>query len=247
MSTSRHKDLVQTYPRAYSDSPRSSYRPELSSTNNPSSNSKPPPTGPRAHKRPRLLEPHTSPPARPMVPLPPKPQTQNHSHHAPSQSHQNLQPPLVAMRDQSRQPSSVQDKDTVMQDKANTNSTDALDPPHHHDSKMELDSSGPASPAIVRERDRAREREKNNKERERRDRESRDISGNTTSGALPSKPPPNTAVRRNGSNYSNPSGRAGSSGGGTSARKATNTNNNPPGRSHSQSSDNRTLQQRMGL
>lgn len=238
MSTSRHKDLIQTYPRAYSDSPRSSHRPELSSTNNPSSNSKPPPTGPRAHKRPRLLEPHTSPPARPIVPLPPKPQTQNHS----PQPHQNHQPPLVAMRDQSRQPSSVQDKDTVMHNKANTNSTDASDPPHR-DSKMELDSSGPASPAIVRERDRAREREKNNKERERRDRESRDISGNTTSGALPSKPPPNTAVRRNGSNYSNPSGRAGSSGGG----KATNTNNNPPGRSHSQSSDNRTLQQRMGL
>jgi len=236
MSTSRHKDLVQTYPRAYSDSPRSSYRPELSSANTPPPNSKPPPTGPRAHKRPRLLEPHTTPPARPMVPLPPKPQTQNHSHHAPSQSHHN-QPPLVAMRDQSRQPNNVQDKDIARHNKANTNNIDTSDP---RDSKMELDSSGPASPAIVRERDRAREREKNNKERERRDRESRDISGNTTSGPLPSKPPPpNAAVRRNG-NYSNSSGRASGSGG----RKVTNT---PPGRSHSQSSDNRTLQQRMGL
>lgn len=244
MSTSRHKDLVPPYSRAYTDSPRSSHRPDAS-TNNPSTNSKPPPTGPRAHKRPRLSEPQPSPPVRPMAPLPPKPQIQHHSHHPHSHSHSHHNP----HGPQLRQANNVHDKDNARHNKPNTNNSL---PNQHHNPKMELDDAGssrPASPAAVRDRDRAREREKNNKERERRDRESRDLISNDTGVALPSKPPPaNTTGRRNGSN---PSGRAsggtGGAGGGTgSGRKTTNSTNSASG-SHNQSSESRTLQERMGL
>ena len=243
MNNSRHKDFVQPYPRAYTDSPRSSHRPDAS-TRNPSSNSKPPPTGPRAHKRPRLLEPHPSPPARPMAPLPSRPQVQNHSHHPHPHSRDNQPPPTRPMRDQGRQTSRVQE-DIARHNKMNINDINSPNP--QHNSKMEPDGtnlSRPASPDTLRERDRAREREKNNKERERRDRESRGINPNTMSTALPSKPPlANTAGRRNGNNYSNVSGRpaggvATSAGAGT-GRKATHNT--------STASDSRTLQERMGL
>lgn len=239
----RHNDPVHPYPRAYTDSPHSSYRPD--STNNPSSNSRPPPTGPRAHKRPRLLEPQPSPPARPVAPLPPKPQTQNHSHHHHSHTHHSY-PPL---RDQGRHSNSVQDKDASRHNKSTNPNINASNPPHLN-SKMQLDganSSRPASPSSVRERERARERERNNKERERRDRESRDNNTNTTNVPLPSNPlssSGNTTSRRNG-NYSSPSSRP-SGGGGAGPGRRVSTNTNSAGGPHSQSSD-RTLQQRMGL
>jgi len=106
---------------------------------------------------------------------------------------------------------------------------------------MEVDgveSSKASTPVMMRERERdhARERDKNNRDRERRDRESRDVNP-SNAAIVPSKPPVvNPTARRNG-NYSNTSGRG--SGGG-SGRKVTNSSN-------SHASDNRTLQERMGL
>lgn len=177
-----------------------------------------------------------------MAPLPPRPQVQNHSH-----PQDNQPPPTGLIRDQSRQTSGVQE-DIARHIKSNINNVNAPNP--HHNSKMEPDggnSSRPASPDTIRERERAREREKNNKERERRDRESRGINPNAMSSALPSKPPlVNTAGRRNGNNHSNASSRpVGATGAGTgTGRKA--THDTATG-SHSQSSDGRTLQERMGL
>lgn len=69
--------------KSYSKSPRMSYHPipPSHSTDNGTSGSKLPPTGPRAYKKPRLSEPQTSPHLRSNAPLPPQ-KSHNYSHNS---------------------------------------------------------------------------------------------------------------------------------------------------------------------
>lgn len=134
--------------KSHSHSPRDLYHtvPHSDTTGNGNATSKPPPTEPRAHKRPRLSDAHASPPRRLPSSLPQKPQPHHHT---------NL-PPRVDVRDQGRQPVENRGK------------------PNH--AKMDVDGEGrapsPANPNRNRERekntrDRERGRERGVKEKER--------------------------------------------------------------------------------
>lgn len=131
---------------SHSHSPHDLYHtiPHADTMGNGNTALKPPPTEPRAHKRPRLSDTHASPPRRLPPSLPQKPQTHHHS---------NL-PPRIDVRDQSRQP------------------TDYRGKPGH--TKMDVDGDGrapsPANRNREREkttRDRERGRERGVKEKER--------------------------------------------------------------------------------
>jgi len=127
-------------------------------------------------------------------------------------------------------------------DNTKRHKTNQSEPSTNHLPKMDMDGVDPPSskaspPETVRERDRVREREKNNKDREQRDRDLNPISTNS------SKPQPShPTARGNGSNHLNSGRGGGGTAGGSTGRRTVSA----VGGSSSQS-DNRTLQERMGL
>jgi len=136
------------------------------------------------------------------------------------------------VRDHSRHSAGSSSADNTKRHKTNQS-----EPSTNHIPKMDMDGMDPPSskaspPETVRERDRVREREKNNKEREQRDRDNN-----------PTKPQPNhPTARGNGSTHLNSGRGGGGTAGGSTGRRAVSA----VGGSSSQS-DNRTLQERMGL
>lgn len=145
MNSSRQIGRANTS-NSHSHSPQDLYHtvPHADTMGNGNTTLKPPPTEPRAHKRPRLSDAHASPPRRLPPSLPQKPQAHHHS---------NL-PPRVDVRDQGRQPADYRGK------------------PSH--TKMDVDGDGrapsPANRNREREkttRDRERGRERGVKEKER--------------------------------------------------------------------------------
>ncbi|KAF8974434.1 hypothetical protein BDZ97DRAFT_1773577 [Flammula alnicola] len=229
MSSSRQIGNVN---KSHSHSPRNSYYnvAYADSAGNGNSSLKPPPTEPRAHKRPRLSESQPSPPA-PLPPrlapsLPQKPQIHHTSNALPSRADHP--------RDQGRHP-----PDNT-RGKANV--------------KMEVDGDERVPSPPNRERDRNRERERNNRDRER-DRErgvkERERARGDTGKEWDRDGNKNSNSRRNGhSHTSGSSGRGGGGsggGGGPPGRKGNERNNNPSSNNHMSDNASRTLQERLGL
>jgi hypothetical protein len=150
MSSARLINSVKSYSR----SPRNSYHSTLHSTpaGNGNGASKLPPTGPRAHKKPRLSESQTSPPQRPSASLPFNKSSQNQS---------NLSRTKDAREQSPRQ------------------SSDGRTKPNHV--KMEVDGDPRERPRSPIERDRERDRDRERLPRERERERDRDRDGNRLS------------------------------------------------------------------